>query len=248
MPESVVLLHGFGATRRAWDGVIAALEQERYRPLALDLPGHGDAPEDAGPVSFTSMRRARARAQPRALHALRVLDGRARRVARGARRARARRAAGARGEHRRDRGRASSVPQRRRADHALADELDRGSLRPVHRALAHTAAVRRRSASGGCARARGPAPQPPRGARRRAARDRHGRDGAVVEPAGGADDAGDRDRRRARSEVPRARASGWSRCCRTRGWWSWLVATCCRWRTPRRWRARSRPTSDRLSP
>ena len=52
MPESVVLLHGFGATRRSWDGMIAALDRERYRPLALDLPGHGDAAEGAGPVTF----------------------------------------------------------------------------------------------------------------------------------------------------------------------------------------------------
>src|SRR5271170_4491012 len=43
MPESVVLLHGFSGTHRAWDGVIAALDRERYRPLALDLPGHGEA-------------------------------------------------------------------------------------------------------------------------------------------------------------------------------------------------------------
>ncbi len=40
--ESVVMLHGFGGTRRAFDGVIAALDRERYTPLALDLPGHGE--------------------------------------------------------------------------------------------------------------------------------------------------------------------------------------------------------------
>jgi 2-succinyl-6-hydroxy-2,4-cyclohexadiene-1-carboxylate synthase len=39
--ETVVLLHGFGGTRRAWDGVAARLDPERYLPLALDLPGHG---------------------------------------------------------------------------------------------------------------------------------------------------------------------------------------------------------------
>jgi 2-succinyl-6-hydroxy-2,4-cyclohexadiene-1-carboxylate synthase len=38
----VVLLHGFGGTHRAWDGVIARLPPERSRPLALDLPGHGE--------------------------------------------------------------------------------------------------------------------------------------------------------------------------------------------------------------
>ncbi len=52
MPESVVLLHGFAGTRRSWDGVIAALEPERYRPLALDLPGHGEAADAPRPISF----------------------------------------------------------------------------------------------------------------------------------------------------------------------------------------------------
>ncbi len=42
MPEYVVLLHGFAGTHRAWDGVIDCLPAERYRPLALDLPGHGE--------------------------------------------------------------------------------------------------------------------------------------------------------------------------------------------------------------
>jgi 2-succinyl-6-hydroxy-2,4-cyclohexadiene-1-carboxylate synthase len=36
-----VLLHGFAGTSRAWDGVLAHLPAERYRPLPLDLPGHG---------------------------------------------------------------------------------------------------------------------------------------------------------------------------------------------------------------
>lgn len=52
MPESVVLLHGFSGTRRAWDSVIAALAQERYRPLALDLPGHGEASAAEAPITF----------------------------------------------------------------------------------------------------------------------------------------------------------------------------------------------------
>jgi 2-succinyl-6-hydroxy-2,4-cyclohexadiene-1-carboxylate synthase len=41
--ETIVLLHGFGATRRGWDPVVAELDQQRYRPLAHDLPGHGEA-------------------------------------------------------------------------------------------------------------------------------------------------------------------------------------------------------------
>ncbi|HSZ70553.1 MAG TPA: alpha/beta fold hydrolase [Solirubrobacteraceae bacterium] len=52
MPENVVLLHGFAGTRRAWDGMIAALDHERYRPLALDLPGHGDAAHAERPITF----------------------------------------------------------------------------------------------------------------------------------------------------------------------------------------------------
>jgi 2-succinyl-6-hydroxy-2,4-cyclohexadiene-1-carboxylate synthase len=52
MPESVVLLHGFSGTRRAWDGVIAALDHERYRPLALDLPGHGAQADARTPITF----------------------------------------------------------------------------------------------------------------------------------------------------------------------------------------------------
>jgi len=52
VPDNVVLLHGFGNTHRAWDGVIAALEPERYRPLALDLPGHGEAADAERPITF----------------------------------------------------------------------------------------------------------------------------------------------------------------------------------------------------
>lgn len=42
MPETVVLLHGFSGTHRAWDGVIDRLPAARYLSLALDLPGHGE--------------------------------------------------------------------------------------------------------------------------------------------------------------------------------------------------------------
>lgn len=51
-PENLVLLHGFGGTRRAWDQVIGHLPVERYRPLALDLPGHGDHAGVAGAITF----------------------------------------------------------------------------------------------------------------------------------------------------------------------------------------------------
>ena len=49
MAETVVLLHGFAGTRRAWDPVAGRLGAERYRPLALDLRGHGAA-RDRRPI------------------------------------------------------------------------------------------------------------------------------------------------------------------------------------------------------
>ena len=52
MAEDLLLLHGFSGTHRAWDGVIARLDPQRYRPLALDLPGHGALADPAGPITF----------------------------------------------------------------------------------------------------------------------------------------------------------------------------------------------------
>jgi 2-succinyl-6-hydroxy-2,4-cyclohexadiene-1-carboxylate synthase len=54
MPEGLVLLHGFSGTHRAWDQVLALLDHERYRPLALDLPGHGEATGSPRPITFAS--------------------------------------------------------------------------------------------------------------------------------------------------------------------------------------------------
>ncbi len=48
MPENLVLLHGFAGTRHTWDAVTGRLSPERYTPLALDLPGHGDTGERRG--------------------------------------------------------------------------------------------------------------------------------------------------------------------------------------------------------
>jgi 2-succinyl-6-hydroxy-2,4-cyclohexadiene-1-carboxylate synthase len=53
VPESVVLLHGFSGTGRAWDGVAARLQGEGYRPLAPDLLGHGTAAECDRPITFS---------------------------------------------------------------------------------------------------------------------------------------------------------------------------------------------------
>jgi 2-succinyl-6-hydroxy-2,4-cyclohexadiene-1-carboxylate synthase len=52
VPEPVVLLHGFSGTGRAWDGVVARLDRERYLPLAPDLPGHGVAADREDPITF----------------------------------------------------------------------------------------------------------------------------------------------------------------------------------------------------
>jgi 2-succinyl-6-hydroxy-2,4-cyclohexadiene-1-carboxylate synthase len=53
VPETVVLLHGFGGTRRTWDGVAARVDAERYRPLAIELPGHGQAAARR-PITFAA--------------------------------------------------------------------------------------------------------------------------------------------------------------------------------------------------
>ncbi len=52
MPETIVMLHGYGGTHRAWDGVAAALSPERYLPLAIDLPGHGASADAERPITF----------------------------------------------------------------------------------------------------------------------------------------------------------------------------------------------------
>lgn len=52
MRETLVLLHGFGGTRHTWDLLAARLQGERYLPLALDLPGHGEAAGGDDPVTF----------------------------------------------------------------------------------------------------------------------------------------------------------------------------------------------------
>jgi 2-succinyl-6-hydroxy-2,4-cyclohexadiene-1-carboxylate synthase len=51
MPATVVFLHGFAGTGRAWDPVVGRLDPERYTALAPDLRGHGTA-RDARPISF----------------------------------------------------------------------------------------------------------------------------------------------------------------------------------------------------
>jgi 2-succinyl-6-hydroxy-2,4-cyclohexadiene-1-carboxylate synthase len=52
MPDRLVLLHGFTQTRQSWRRTVAALGG-RYRALAPDLPGHGQAAERR-PASFSA--------------------------------------------------------------------------------------------------------------------------------------------------------------------------------------------------
>jgi 2-succinyl-6-hydroxy-2,4-cyclohexadiene-1-carboxylate synthase len=54
MPATVVLLHGFAGTGRAWDPVIERLDGERYNALAPDLRGHGVA-GDKRPITFDAI-------------------------------------------------------------------------------------------------------------------------------------------------------------------------------------------------
>src|ERR1700754_1066848 len=51
MPETLVLLHGFGGTHRAWDPVLPELDHERYSPIVPDLRGHGTK-AGVRPISF----------------------------------------------------------------------------------------------------------------------------------------------------------------------------------------------------
>lgn len=53
-PETLVLLHGFAGTRHTWDRVISRLDPQRYRPLALDLPGHGELASYKRPITFAA--------------------------------------------------------------------------------------------------------------------------------------------------------------------------------------------------
>jgi 2-succinyl-6-hydroxy-2,4-cyclohexadiene-1-carboxylate synthase len=52
--ETLMLLHGFTQTGSSWSPVIAALDPERYRPLAPDLRGHGTAAHHR-PITFEAI-------------------------------------------------------------------------------------------------------------------------------------------------------------------------------------------------
>ena len=52
MRETLVLLHGFAGTRHTWDPLAARMGPKGYLPLAIDLPGHGEAAGVESPVTF----------------------------------------------------------------------------------------------------------------------------------------------------------------------------------------------------
>ncbi len=162
MPESVVLLHGFSGTHRAWDGVIG-----HARPLNATCRWRSTSPATARrptrerPITFAGcVAHVLARSPERfalcgyslggrvALHVALAAPERVSRLVLVVEQPRASRTTAERAA-------------RRDADRALADELEAHPVRGLHRALAHAAAVRRRPAGGRRARARGPAPQPP---------------------------------------------------------------------------------------
>lgn len=58
MSQTLVMLHGFSGTHRTWDQVIELLDPQRYRPLALDLPGHGEQADHSWPIGFEDCVRA----------------------------------------------------------------------------------------------------------------------------------------------------------------------------------------------
>ena len=48
----VVLLHGLGGTRTAWQPQLRALGQAGWRAVAWDMPGYGESPAPAGRLGF----------------------------------------------------------------------------------------------------------------------------------------------------------------------------------------------------
>ncbi|QJD68481.1 alpha/beta hydrolase [Xanthomonas campestris pv. badrii] len=51
--QTVVLAHGFGQTRHAWDTTAGALAQAGYRALSYDARGHGDSSFNAAEVRYS---------------------------------------------------------------------------------------------------------------------------------------------------------------------------------------------------
>jgi pimeloyl-ACP methyl ester carboxylesterase len=54
--KPLLLVHGLGGTYRSWDTILPALAQVR-EVIALDLPGHGQTPEEADSGTFNGLAR-----------------------------------------------------------------------------------------------------------------------------------------------------------------------------------------------
>jgi pimeloyl-ACP methyl ester carboxylesterase len=54
--KPLLLIHGLGSSRRAWDGVVPSLAASRD-VIVVDLPGHGDSPAEADSGSFAGLAR-----------------------------------------------------------------------------------------------------------------------------------------------------------------------------------------------
>ena len=52
--KPLLLVHGPGCSARSWDPVLAALSAQR-EVIAVDLPGFGEAPALAGPVTVATL-------------------------------------------------------------------------------------------------------------------------------------------------------------------------------------------------
>ena len=192
-------------TRRAWDLVADRLAAERYRPLALDLRGHGDA-RDRRPIGFAECAADVAAAAPDgsvlcgysmggriALHVALADPGRVARLVLVAT------TAGIEDPSARGRGAA-------RTTSAWPSEIEDGDIEAFADRWMAQPLFAGTSPRGGTALARGPAAQRPARAGGRAARRRSGGDGAALGPAGRARDArhgGGRSARRALRELGR---------------------------------------------
>lgn len=49
--QPLLLVHGLGGSRGSWDTIAPALARSR-KVIALDLPGHGQTPEEADSGTF----------------------------------------------------------------------------------------------------------------------------------------------------------------------------------------------------
>ena len=54
--KPLILVHGLGGTRHSWDPILPALARAR-EVIAMDLPGHGQTPEEVDSGTFDGLAR-----------------------------------------------------------------------------------------------------------------------------------------------------------------------------------------------